>query len=68
MLLRLTTIDFETANIIFDFGDDCYAVQHENGNVGIYVKDENDLLQISDRLIRNPNKTGEQIAREMWGL
>jgi len=35
--------------------------------VGIYAKDEDDLLQISDRLIRNPNKTGEQIAREMWG-
>ena len=68
MLLRMTTIDFDTANIIFDFGDGCYAVQHENGNVGIYAKDENDLLQISDRLIRNPNKTGEQIAKEMWGL
>ena len=67
MLLRMTQIDYDTANIIVDFGDDCFAVQHENGNVGIYVKDENDLLQISDRLIRNPNKTGEQIAKEMWG-
>ena len=67
MLLRMTTIDFSTANIIVDFGDDCYAVQHPNGNVGIYAKDEDDLLQISDRLIRNPNKTGEQIAKEMWG-
>ena len=67
MFLRMTQIDYDTANIIVDFGDDCFAVQHENGNVGIYVKDENDLLQISDRLIRNPSKTGEQIAREMWG-
>ena len=68
MLLRMTQIDYHTANIIFDFGDDCFAVQHENGNVGIYVKDEDDLLQISDRLVRNPNKTGEQIAKEMRGL
>ena len=67
LFLRMTQIDYDTANIIVDFGDDCFAVQHENGNVGIYVKDENDLLQISDRLIRNPSKTGEQIAREMWG-
>jgi hypothetical protein len=42
-------------------------VQHENGNVGIYAKDDDELLRISDRLIRNPNKTGVQIAKEMWG-
>ena len=67
MLLKMTSIPAEGANIIVDFGDDCYAVQHSNGNVGIYAKDEDDLLQISDRLIRNPNKTGVQIAKEMWG-
>ena len=64
----LATIDFNTANIVFNFGDDCYGVQHqETGYVGIYAKDENDLLQISDKLIKNPNKTGEEIAKDMWG-
>ena len=67
MLLRMTTIDFNTANIIVDFGDDCYAVQHKNGNVAIYAKDEDDLLQISAGSMRNPNKTGEEIAKDMWG-
>jgi hypothetical protein len=67
MILKMTAIPFEGANIIVDFGDDCYAVQHSNGNVGIYAKDEDELLRISDRLIRNPNKSGEQIAKEMWG-
>ena len=62
----MNTIDFNTANIIVDFGDDCYAVQHKNGNVAIYAKDEDDLLQISDRSIRNPHKTGEEIAKDMW--
>ncbi len=66
MLLRMTTIDFNTANIIVDFGDDCYAVQHKNGNVAIYAKDEDDLLQISASSIRNPNKTGKEIAKDMW--
>ena len=36
--LKMTAIPFEGANIIVDFGDDCYAVQHSNGNVGIYAK------------------------------
>jgi hypothetical protein len=63
----LTSINFKTANIIFDFGDDCYAVQHLNtGYVGIYAKDEDDLLQISDRLIKNPNKTGKELALNLW--
>jgi hypothetical protein len=67
MFLRMTSIDFNTANIIVDFGDDCFGVQHETGYVGIYAKDENELLQISDTLIKNENKTGEEIARQMWG-
>jgi selenophosphate synthetase-related protein len=67
MLLKMTSIPAEGANVIVDFGDDCCAVQHDNGNVGIYVKDGNELLRISDRLIRNPNKSGVQIAKEMWG-
>jgi len=67
MILRMTQINFDTANIIVDFGDDCFGVQHETGYVGIYAKDEDELLQISDKLIKNENKTGEEIAREMWG-
>tara|TARA_R110002020_G_scaffold43245_2_gene125940 strand:- start:667 stop:873 length:207 start_codon:yes stop_codon:yes gene_type:complete len=64
----LTEINFNTANIIADFGDDCYGVYHqETGFVGIYVKDEDNLLQISDKLIKNPNKNAEEIAKDMWG-
>ena len=64
----LTEINFNTANIIADFGDDCYGVYHqETGFVGIYVKDEDNLLQISDKLIKNQNKNSEEIAKDMWG-
>ena len=64
----LATIDFNTANIVFNFGDDCYGVYHqETGFVGIYVKDEDNLLQISDKLIKNQNKNAEEIAKDMWG-
>jgi hypothetical protein len=64
----LTEINFNTANIIADFGDDCYGVYHqETGFVGIYVKDEDNLLQISDKLIKNQNKNAEEIAKDMWG-
>ena len=68
MFLKMTAIDFSTANIIIDFGDDCYGVHHrETGYVGIYAKDEDELLQISDRLVKNPNKNPEEIAKDMWG-
>lgn len=68
MMKTLTEINFNTANIIADFGDDCYGVYHqETGFVGIYVKDEDNLLQISDKLIKNPNKNAEEIAKDMWG-
>ena len=64
----LTEINFNTANIIADFGDDCYGVYHqETGFVGIYVKDEDNLLQISDKLVKNQNKNAEEIAKDMWG-
>ena len=68
MMKTLTEINFNTANIIADFGDDCYGVYHqETGFVGIYVKDEDNLLQISDKLIKNQNKNSEEIAKDMWG-
>tara|TARA_X000001036_G_scaffold378723_1_gene369212 strand:- start:369 stop:578 length:210 start_codon:yes stop_codon:yes gene_type:complete len=68
MMKTLTEINFNTANIIADFGDDCYGVYHqETGFVGIYVKDEDNLLQISDKLIKNQNKNAEEIAKDMWG-
>tara|TARA_B100000214_G_scaffold186498_1_gene134463 strand:+ start:258 stop:467 length:210 start_codon:yes stop_codon:yes gene_type:complete len=68
MILRMASIDFNTANIVVDFGDDCYGVYHsETGYVGVYAKDEDELLQISDKLIKNPNKTPEEIARDIWG-
>jgi len=68
MFLGMTTINYSTANIIADFGDDCYGVYHDaTGYVGIYAKDEDDLLQISDKLIKNPTKTPEEIAQDMWG-
>tara|TARA_R100000742_G_C4271004_1_gene89813 strand:+ start:89 stop:298 length:210 start_codon:yes stop_codon:yes gene_type:complete len=68
MFLGLTTIEYKTANIIADFGDDCYGVYHHTtGYVGIYAKDGDDLLQISDKLIKNPNQTPETIAQDMWG-
>jgi len=68
MLFGLTAINFSNANIIADFGDDCYGVYHQDtGYVGIYVKDEDDLLQISDKLIKNSNKSPDKIAKDMWG-
>tara|TARA_Y100000593_G_scaffold85805_1_gene163429 strand:- start:424 stop:633 length:210 start_codon:yes stop_codon:yes gene_type:complete len=68
MFLKLTEIKFDPNKIVADFGDDCFGVQHsETGYVGIYVKDGNSLLQISESLVKNPNKTAEEIARDLWG-
>jgi len=68
MFLKLTEIEFHSTKIVAEFGDDCYGVQHpETGYVGIYVKDEDVLFQISKGLVKNENKTGEEIAKDMWG-
>jgi|TARA_R100001224_G_C3931115_1_gene118754 hypothetical protein len=68
MFLKLTEIKFDSSKVVAEFGDDCYGVQFpDTGYVGIYVKDEDSLLQISDSLVKNPNKTGEEIAKDLWG-
>lgn len=69
MFLRvLTEIEFDSSKVVAEFGDDCYGIQHpETGYVGIYVKDEDSLLQISEGLVKNDNKTGEEIAKDLWG-
>ncbi len=68
MFLKLTEIKFDPNKIVAEFGDDCYGVHHtETDYVGIYVKEGNKLFQISENLVKNPNKTAEEIARDLWG-
>ena len=69
MFIRvITEIEFDSSKVVAEFGNDCYGIQHpETGYVGIYVKDEDSLLQISDSLVKNPNKTGDESAKELWG-
>ena len=57
MFLKLTEIKFDPNKIVAEFGDDCYGVHHtETDYVGIYVKEGNKLFQISENLVKNPNK------------
>ena len=58
MFLKLTEIEFDSSKVVAEFGDDCYGIQHpETGYVGIYV----------EGLVKNENKTGEEIAKDLWG-
>lgn len=58
-------IPLETANVIYDFGDDVVAVQHDNGMVGIYNRDEDELMQLSS-LQRNQTMSGVELAKHMF--